>query len=88
MKGKTKKNLVFGEPPPLVDDSKNIWFAQFQLVYRAFCAANRQILYKGGYVFVRGKPLQFEGTKTFYIPLLMAKPWRKLAKRRYYIRVL
>ena len=48
-KGKTK-NLVFGEPPPLVDDSKNIWVAQFQHAYRAFWGNNWQILYKGGYV--------------------------------------
>ena len=32
------KILVFREPPPWVDDSKNIWVAQYQLAYRAFCA--------------------------------------------------
>ena len=41
------QNLFFGEPPPLVDDSKNIWVAQFHHAYRAYCAYNQQILYKG-----------------------------------------
>ena len=37
------KNLVFGEPPPLVEDSKNIWVGQFQHAYRAFWVNNQQI---------------------------------------------
>ena len=37
------QNLFFGEPPHWVDDSKNIWVAQFHRVYRAFWVFQQQI---------------------------------------------
>jgi len=41
-----EKNLVFAEPAPWVDDSKNIWVPKFHQVFQAFWVLQRQKFYK------------------------------------------